>query len=294
MFCMPRSVRRACFVLATLAVLGVPLACRGWQPVRTTQMQSHAGPDATYGAVRKVIADEKYQVVAQNDAERTVTVRSHVDEDDSATQSLILIQTNAEGKVTFTPSGYLVHPDGKVHRRLNNEIDELGEAVAAALAVPSSVVSAGSVASAVPPAAVSTAVAKAWNEPAYDPKIWGPGDFTCLPVKLPVEAQQTLKLQLSNGEVADLVLSLAYAPELCRSPAQCPLATGCPALGLGDPQQVNKLAQRLVDKEIGEVATLLDNGRPVVSINLASHGLVAKAMAQLKPAKKAPAGGSWQ
>jgi hypothetical protein len=115
-------------------------------------------------------------------------------------------------------------------------------------------------------------------------------------VKIPTDDQQTLKLRLSNGEEAELVLSLAYAPELCRSPAQCPLSTGCPALGFGDAQQVNKLAQRLVNKEIGAEATVMHRGQPVVTINLPSHGLVAKAMTQLKPGKKeaAPTGTGWR
>jgi hypothetical protein len=110
-----------------------------------------------------------------------------------------------------------------------------------------------------------------------------------LPVKIPAEDQGTLKLKLSNGEEADLVLSLAYAPELCRSPKQCPLPTGCPALGFGDAQQVNQLAKLLVDKRVGEQATVLHRGQPVVVIDLLSHGLIAKAIAQIKPSEPVPA-----
>ena len=135
----------------------------------------------------------------------------------------------------------------------------------------------------------------AWNEAAYDPNTWGPGEFTCLPVKLPKEDQQTLKLKLSNGEEADVAISLAYAPELCRSPSQCPTPGGCPALGLGDAQQVARLAQRLVSKEIRGMATLLHRGQPVATLDLTRHGLVAKAMAQVKQTPPAASGdtGGW-
>jgi hypothetical protein len=251
-------------------------------------MASAADPDTTYQVVQQVLVEKKYQVLERNDVERTMIVRSHVDEDDPTTQTLISIQTTADGKVTFKPSGYLVKPDGLIHRMLNNEIDELSEEITARLGkpAPANTQASADVATSAAPATVATA----WNEPAYDPKIWGPGNFTCLPVKIPTEDQQSLKLRLSNGEIAELVLSLAYATELCRSPSQCPIATGCPALGFGDSQQVSALAQRLVNKEIGETATVLDHGEPVVNINLPSHGLIAKAMEQLKPTKTPPVG----
>jgi hypothetical protein len=260
-------------------------------------MESHADADATYAATRQVVADGKYTVVEQTDAERKIKVRSHVDEDSTSTQSFITIQTTADGKVTFTPSGYLVKPDGRIHRKLNSEIDGFNREIADKLKPATAVASASPSTDVGTSPQSASSVASAWNEPAYDPKIWGPGDFTCLPVKIPTDDQQTLKLKLSNGQEADLVLSLAYAPELCRSPAQCPLPTGCPALGFGDSQQVTKLAQLLVDKTIGDQATVLHRGQPVVTINLPSHGLIAKAMTQLKPtkpvtAKPAPSGGS--
>ena len=90
-------------------------------------------------------------------------------------------------------------------------------------------------------------------------------------------------LQLSNGEKADLQLSLAYAPELCRSPAQCKVAGGgCPALGIGDPERVNRLAGRLQRNEVGPHATLLDGGTPVVTIDLSKHGSIVQAMTEIK------------
>ena len=85
---MSLRVRRARLVAATLTLLGVPLACGSWQATRTPQMESHADADATYAATRQVVADGKYTVVEQKDAERKIKVRSHVDEDSTSTQFL--------------------------------------------------------------------------------------------------------------------------------------------------------------------------------------------------------------
>jgi hypothetical protein len=112
--------------------------------------------------------------------------------------------------------------------------------------------------------------------------VWGNGNFTCIPVKVPADHQAALTLQLSNGEKADLQLSLAYAPELCRSPAQCKEAGGCPALGIGDPERVNRIASRLSKGEIGPSATLLDGGKPVANIDLAHHGSIVQALSEIK------------
>jgi hypothetical protein len=101
-------------------------------------------------------------------------------------------------------------------------------------------------------------------------------------VRVPAEHQSALTLQLSNGEKADLLLSLAYAPELCRSPAQCKQTGGCPALGIGDPERVNRIAGRLSKGEIGAQATLLDGGNPVAAIDLARHGSIVQAMSEIK------------
>jgi hypothetical protein len=101
-------------------------------------------------------------------------------------------------------------------------------------------------------------------------------------VRVPAEHQSALTLQLSNGEKADLQLSLAYAPELCRSPAQCKQPGGCPALGIGDPERVNRIAARLSKGEIGAQATLLDGGKPVAAIDLGHHGSIVQAMSEIK------------
>jgi hypothetical protein len=112
--------------------------------------------------------------------------------------------------------------------------------------------------------------------------VWGNGNFTCLPVKVPAEHQAALTIQLSNGEKADLQLSLAYAPELCRSPAQCKVPGGCPALGIGDPERVNRIAQRLSKGEVAAQAILLDSGKAVANIDLSKHGSIVQAMSEIK------------
>jgi hypothetical protein len=76
------------------------------------------------------------------------------------------------------------------------------------------------------------------------------------------------------------LLSLAHAPELCRSAAECKLSGGCPALGIADPERVTRLAGRLSKREIGPTATLLLRGRPVAKFDLSKHGSIAQAMAE--------------
>jgi hypothetical protein len=283
---MSRRIRRTLYTVLTLAFLGSATACGGWHPVRTPQMESHTNGDAAYSAVRQVLTDGKYHIEKQSDPERKIVVRSHVDEDSDKTHSFITIVTADDGKVSFTPSGYLVKNDGRIHRKLNAEIDDLSQRITDKL-TPTKAVSSNTPTETSAPAP-TTSIALAWNEPAYDPKIWGPGDFTCLPVKIPAEDQAALKLKLSTGEEADLVISIAYAPELCRSPKQCPVATGCPALGFGNVQQVNQLAQKLVDKSVGPLAIVLNHEQPIATIDLTSHGLIAKAIAQIKPPEPPP------
>jgi hypothetical protein len=103
-----------------------------------------------------------------------------------------------------------------------------------------------------------------------------------LPVRVPAEHQSALTLQLSNGERADLQLSLAYDAGLCRSPVQCKQPGGCPALGIGDAERVTRIAGRLSRGEIGSSAILLDGGKPVATIDLAHHGSIVQALSEIK------------
>jgi hypothetical protein len=87
---------------------------------------------------------------------------------------------------------------------------------------------------------------------------------------------------LSNGENAKVAISIAYAPELCRSAKQCKLPGGCPALGLGDEHQVQALAERIAKQEIQSEATLTSRGQPIAKLDLSRHGSIAKALLQIK------------
>ena len=236
-------------------------------------------PQATYGAVLEVAGVEKYKVLAQDPAKKKIRLEAKTGE-----SSFIDVEV-AVGTVWLNAAGGLVR-DGKVHKKLSTEIAKLEGKLKQRLqtAGPAPAV-AGTAAApvAATPVVDASAVPQAWSEPAYDPSVWGNGNFTCIPVKVPAEHQAQLTLQLSNGEKADLQLSLAYAPELCRSPAQCKVAGGgCPALGIGDSERVNRLAGRLSRNEVGPQATLLDAGKPVVNIDLSKHGSIMQAMSEIK------------
>jgi len=219
----------------------------------------------------------KYKILSEDSASRTVAVRAHVGERDSEGGSVIHLQVSG-GTVRIWATGYLVHRDGSTHRTLNTELLGLNQQLKKNLgtsAPPSPAQSSG-----VPAGAPSETLPVAWSEPAYDPAVWGKGNFTCLPVKLAESDQPGLVLKLSNGENADVLLSLAHAPELCRSAAECKLTGGCPALGIADADRVSRLAARLSKHEVGPLATLFSKGRAVATIDLSKHGSIAQAMTE--------------
>jgi hypothetical protein len=266
---------------ARAAVLGAALSvgCGGrWLPPKNHEVPTQSDPQASYAVVLEVAGAKKYTVIAKDEAAKTVRLRAH-----SNDESFIEVAVIAGG-VKLTAAGNLVR-DGKVHRVLNNEMNnlevDLRQRLGAAT-TPAAVAAAPVESSPAPSAGDTAAMPQAWSEPAYDPSVWGNGNFTCLPVRVPAEHQSALTLQLSNGEKADLQLSLAYAPELCRSPAQCKQPGGCPALGIGDPERVNRLAARLSKGEVGAQATLLDGGKPVAAIDLGRHGSIVQAMSEIK------------
>ena len=271
--------RTACAVVLG-AVLSV--GCGGrWLPPKDHEVATQSDPQGSYAAVLEVASAKKYTVVAKDDAAKKVRLLAHSNE-----KSFIDLEITA-GTVKLTAAGYLVR-DGKVHRVLTNEMNnlevELRQRLGAGAAPTETGAApvAGAPAAPAAPAGDTAAMPQAWSEPAYDPSVWGNGNFTCLPVRVPAEHQAALTLQLSNGEKADLQLSLAYAPELCRSPAQCKQPGGCPALGIGDPERVNRIAARLSKGEIGAQATLLDGGKPVAAIDLGHHGSIVQAMSEIK------------
>lgn len=260
------------------AALGFLLTfgCGGrWQPASSHDVTTSAEPQAAYGTVVQVVAAKGYAIDAKSDAKKTLRVRSFAN-----AKSFIDIEVTP-GRIKLAPAGALVRGE-KVHKSLNTELNNLELDLKQRFG-GATTVAAAPVASAGPVApADGASVPQAWSEPAYDPSVWGNGNFTCLPVRVPAEHQNMLSLQLSNGEKADLQLSLAYAPELCRSPAQCKQPGGCPALGIGDPERVNRLAGRLSRGEVGSVAVLLDSGKPVSNVDLSRHGSIVQALSEIK------------
>ncbi|HEY2404966.1 MAG TPA: hypothetical protein VGI10_03140 [Polyangiaceae bacterium] len=269
--------------LSALAALGCG---ERFRPVTAHDVAAPADPRATYGVVLEVAAREKYRIVVRDDAHLVLQVRSHVDQTDDGRVSVINFGVDPNG-VHLWASGYLVHPDGTIHRRLDAELERLERVLTARLGAGA----AGLVAQptpppqaplAAPPPAPVAALPSAWNEPASDQDTWGRGNFTCLPLTLPAQDQKELSLELSSGERADVTLSLAYSPALCHSANECKQPAGCPALGIGDAAHVSRLAARLSKKEISSQATVRFRGQPVAMLDLSHHGSVAQAMTGTK------------
>jgi len=245
-------------------------------PANPHEVPTQSEPPASFAAVLEVASTRGYSVVSKDDAAKTARLQAH-----SNNKSFIDVEVTS-GIVKLTAAGALVRGD-KVHKNLSTEMNNLELDLKQRFGAGSAPVAIGSGTAAAQPAPASAAgVPQAWSEPAYDPSVWGNGNFTCLPVRVPAEHQSALSLQLTNGEKADLQLSLAYAPELCRSPAQCKQPGGCPALGIGDTERVQRLAGRLSRGEIGAQAILLDSGQPVANVDLAHHGSIVQALSEIK------------
>ena len=274
-----RNALGFCLFLSAFASVGCG---KPYRPAEPHDVAALPDPNATYAVVLDTLKAERYAVVDQDPTVYGVRVRSHQNEHDKNKVTIIAVQV-ANGGVHLSASGYLVHPDGTVHKSLNTELGNLQRDLKKRLGsgAPPPAVAAAPVPAATP-AAPPGSLPVSWSEPAYDPAVWGHGNFTCLPVKLAAEDQTQLVLKLSNGENADVLLSLAYAPELCRSPGSCKLSGGCPALGIGDTDRVSKLAGRLSRKEIGSQATLFLKGQPVAIVDLSKHGSIAQAMTDIK------------
>ncbi|MEI9935965.1 MAG: hypothetical protein WDO69_01945 [Pseudomonadota bacterium] len=261
-----------------LAALGAT-SCGAWQRQTPHDVAGLTDPQATYVIVLRTLQDEKYTIIDQDAAERSVRVRSHLHEDSPEHVSVILLHVSGTS-VYLSASGYLVRADGTTHHALNSELAMLHNALQKRIAANGQNAANGAATQPSGSAALVGSLPLAWTEPASDQSVWGHGVFTCLPIKLADEEQTQLSLKLSNGETADVLLSLAHAPELCRSPAQCKLAGGCPALGIADADRVSRLAGRLSKHEIGALATLFSRGQPIAMIDLGKHGSIAQAMAE--------------
>jgi hypothetical protein len=247
-----------------------------WLPAKSYEVPAQGDAQRGYEAAVAVAKADNYKIVSQDAAGKKLKLQSHIND-----ESFVNVEVDM-GTVWLSASGSLLR-DGKVHTKLNSELKAFEKKLKDRLANAGASNSAVASVSPAQPGANAAGVPEAWSEPAYDPSVWGNGNFTCIPVKVPAEHQAALSLQLSNGEKADLQLSLAYAPELCRSPAQCKVAGGgCPALGIGDSEKVKALAGRLSRNEVGAKAVLFDGATPVVTIDLSRHGSVVQAMSEIK------------
>lgn len=260
-----------------IVALGLTVGCGRWQPAKSYDVTTQSDPQSSYAAVLEVANAESYKITAKDDVAKKLRLQSRAN-----SASFIDVEVTA-GSVRLAAAGNLVR-DGKVHKSLGKEVSALEGKLKKRLAsgAPAAAPALAPAVAAAEPEAAASGVPRAWSEPAYDPSVWGNGNFTCLPVRVPAEHQAALTLQLSNGEKADLQLSLAYAPELCRSPAQCKVAGGCPALGIGDPERVNRIATRLVKGEVASQAILLDSGKAVANVDLSKHGSIVQAMSEIK------------
>jgi hypothetical protein len=257
---------------AAAALLGAALCvgCGGrWLPPKTYEVPTQTDQRASYTAVLELAASKGYTVLTRDDAAAKARLQAK-----SNGKSFIDVEV-AAGQVKLVPMGALVR-DGKVHRVLTNELNNLEVDLQQRFGASTTPAVASAAPASPPPVAAPAGIPQAWTEASSN------GNFTCLPVRVPPEHQSALTLQLSNGEKADLLLSLGYAPEFCHSAAQCKQPGGCPALGIGDPDRVNRIATRLSKGEIGAQATLLDGGQPVATIDLAHHGSVVQAMSEIK------------
>lgn len=289
-------LRLALSALLMLLVSVVFGGCARWTQPRVYAVQAQGEPSATYQAVQEVVALHAYQVMHRDDAARTLELRTHVDENTDKVTTITL-KVDDGGGVTLVPGGYLVREDGTIHRRVDKELTDLEGAIAQRLASGAPFDGASAAADGSPPptvagapaaAAVGERMPEAWVEPASDTARWGTGNFTCLPVHIPTEDTALIALKLSNGQIANVTLSLAYASSLCRSPAACGKSDGCPALGIGDAQQVQALAQLVGSKQVEPTATLLYKGQAAVIIDLSRHGSIAQAIGQTPKPAPAP------
>ncbi|HTQ06461.1 MAG TPA: hypothetical protein VMI54_21525 [Polyangiaceae bacterium] len=151
---------RTFLLLATLA-LTPPLALGcgvRWSPNDEYVAQTHADPAAAYAKVLQIVNERGYHIVEQRDAERTLRIRAHINENFAAQNSFITASVAPNGDVRFTPSGYLVRGD-KIHKRLAQELEDLKDETGggASVAPPATVAPVASPEP--PPAPMSTAVA---------------------------------------------------------------------------------------------------------------------------------------
>jgi len=187
--------------LAVLLGAALCVGCAGrWLPPKTYEVPTQSDQQASYSAVLELATSQGYTVLTKDEAAKKARLQAK-----SNGKSFIDIEVVA-GQVKLFPVGALVR-DGKVHRVLTNELNNLEVDLKQRFGAGTTAVASANPAGLPPaPPPPDAATPQAWSEPAYDPSVWGNGNFTCLPVRVPAEHQSALTLQLSNGEKADLQL----------------------------------------------------------------------------------------
>src|SRR4051812_6178973 len=85
---------------------GLVTACGAWQRQPPHEVPAQADASANYLVVLETLRDEKYTIIDQDAATRTVRVRSHIDENNPRRVSVILLHVDGD-KVYLSASGYL-------------------------------------------------------------------------------------------------------------------------------------------------------------------------------------------
>jgi hypothetical protein len=245
---------------------------------------SQVGADAAYRTLLDVLTEDKYQFLQQSGPERTVRVRAHVDEDEPSQPSFITAVVDPAGTIQLTLTGYLVKRDGKVHARLEDEAEELQEALERRFAKGQ--VAATTAQSGPPPQPTATLAFAGSSLPRgfYQaaPPGQGEGELTCLPVHVAENAELTLRL--SNGEISEVLVALNNAVGICTN--ECRAPNGCPALGVGDRARVERLAERMASGQVSTQVQILAKGSAIAEIDLARHRFIKQ---QISRARAAPA-----
>lgn len=255
------------------------------QPNRAYGVEINTEPDAAYRVVKDTLVGIGYHITNQDDAARSIRVRTHVDEHSQSRRTYILVEVDGTGRVHLRPSGYLVLNHGaELHHALAKELTRLERLLTQGIEnyrtreaepAPNQMATETASRGAVP-------LPRAWTEPTRDPSKWGAGDVTCVPVHLPDQGTPVLQLRLSTGEDVSNGVRVQYAPELCQSVANCTAVNGCPALGLADPERARQLAEAISSGTLKSEATLVHESKQVAIVELDKLGPVAEALKQIR------------
>jgi len=168
-------------VLGAAMVFVLATGCGRWLPAKSLEVTSEGAPEGRYAAVVEVAKAEKYTIVSQDPSALRLRLQAKAN-----AKSFIDIEVGASA-VKLAGAGHLVRDD-KVHKSLNTELVALEKKLAVRLGAASAGSASAKPAAPAIAAPATAATPPAWSEPASDPAVWGPGNFTCLPVHVPAWA----------------------------------------------------------------------------------------------------------